>query len=157
MFDSNDLKSEAKENDRHKNKEIPLLEAKCRTNQMTRVDKWLWAARFYRTRGKAKEAIDGGKVHLNGNRTKPSKELSIGDTLKLTQGWDEKTVIVRDLSDTRRSAPVAQELYDETDESLKKRAQIATQRKAAGSQMRDEGRPSKRNRRLIHQFKNRNS
>ena len=157
MFDSNDLKSPAKQNHRCRNKQVALLEAPYRKNQMTRVDKWLWAARFYRTRGKAKEAIEGGKVHLNGNRTKPSKELSIGDTLKLTQGWDEKTVIVRDLSDTRRSAPIAQELYEETNESLKKRAQIAAQRKAAGSQTRDEGRPSKRNRRLIHQFKNRNS
>ena len=157
MFDSNDLKSPAKENHRRLNKQVALLKVLYRKNQMTRVDKWLWAARFYRTRGKAKEAIEGGKVHLNGNRTKPSKELSIGDTLELTQGRDEKTVIVRDLSDTRRSAPIAQELYDETNESLKKRAQIASQRKAAGGQMRDEGRPSKRNRRLIHQFKNRNS
>ncbi len=124
---------------------------------MTRIDKWLWAARFYRTRGKAKEAIDGGKVHINGTRAKPSKELNIGDMLELTQGWDEKTVVVKALSDVRRSAQIAQELYAETAASLAKRERIAEQRKAAGNQVRSEGRPSKKNRRLIHQFKNRNA
>ena len=124
---------------------------------MTRIDKWLWAARFYRTRGKAKEAIDGGKVHINGTRAKPSKELNIGDMLELTQGWDEKAVVVKALSDVRRSAQIAQELYAETAASLAKRERIAEQRKAAGNQVRNEGRPSKKNRRLIHQFKNRNA
>ena len=124
---------------------------------MTRIDKWLWAARFYRTRGKAKEAIGGGKVHLNGNRAKASKELTVGDILELKQGWEEKTVVVRALSDTRRSAQIAQELYDETPESMAERERIALQRKAAGNQVRSEGRPSKRSRRLIHQFKNRNT
>ena len=124
---------------------------------MTRIDKWLWAARFYRTRGKAKEAIGGGKVHLNGNRAKASKELAVGDILELKQGWEEKTVVVKALSDTRRSAEIAQELYDETPESLAERERIALQRKAAGNQVHSEGRPSKRSRRLIHQFKNRNT
>ncbi len=124
---------------------------------MTRIDKWLWAARFYRTRGKAKEAIDGGKVHINGIRAKPSKELNIGDMLELTQGWDERTVVVKALSDVRQSAQIAQELYAETAASLAKRERIAEQRKAAGNQVRSEGRPSKKNRRLIHQFKNRNA
>ena len=124
---------------------------------MTRIDKWLWAARFYRTRGKAKEAIDGGKVHINGIRAKPSKELNIGDMLELTQGWDEKTVVVKALSDVRQSSQIAQELYAETAASLAKREHIAEQRKAAGDQVRSEGRPSKKNRRLIHQFKNRNA
>ena len=124
---------------------------------MTRIDKWLWAARFYRTRGKAKEAIDGGKVHINGTRAKPSKELNIGDMLELTQGWDEKAVVVKALSDVRRSAQIAQELYAETAASLAKRERITEERKAAGNQVRSEGRPSKKNRRLIHQFKNRNA
>ena len=123
---------------------------------MTRIDKWLWAARFYRTRGKAKEAIDGGKVHVNGARAKPSKEINIGDTLELTQGWDEKTVVIKALSDTRRSAQIAQALYSETLESLTKRDRIAEQRKAAGFQISSAGRPSKKTRRLIHQFKKRN-
>ena len=124
---------------------------------MTRIDKWLWAARFYRTRGKAKEAIDGGKVHINGTHAKPSKELNIGDMLELTQGWDEKTVVVKALSDVRRSSQIAQELYAETAASLAKREHIAEQRKASGDQVRSEGRPSKKNRRLIHQFKHRNA
>ena len=124
---------------------------------MTRIDKWLWAARFYRTRGKAKEAIDGGKVHINGTRAKPSKDLNIGDMLELTQGWDEKTVMVKALSDVRRSAQIAQELYAETVASLAKRERIAEQRKATENQVRSKGRPSKKNRRLIHQFKNRNA
>ena len=124
---------------------------------MTRIDKWLWAARIYRTRGKAKEAIAGGIVHLNGHRAKASKELGVGDILELKQGWDEKTVVVKALSATRRSAPIAEELYDETPESLANRKRIAEQRKAAGNQIKSDGRPSKRSRRLIHQFKNRNT
>ncbi|MBT4161375.1 MAG: RNA-binding protein [Gammaproteobacteria bacterium] len=121
-----------------------------------RIDKWLWAARFFRTRAKAKEAIDGGKVHLNDNRAKPSKEVNIDDVLQITQGWDEKVVVVKVLSDTRRSATIAQELYEETAESIEKRAQITERRKAAGNQVRSEGRPSKRDRRLIHQFRDKN-
>ena len=124
---------------------------------MTRIDKWLWAARFYRTRGKAKEAIDGGKVHINGTRAKPSKDLNIGDMLELTQGWDEKTVVIKAVSDVRRSAKIAQGLYSETSESLTKRERLAEQRKVTGSQFHSEGKPSKKNRRLIHQFKNRNA
>ena len=121
-----------------------------------RIDKWLWAARFFRTRAKAKEAIDGGKVHLNNNRAKPSKEIQVDDLLKITQGWDEKVVVVKALSDTRRSASVAQELYEETPESVEKRAQVTEQRKAAGNQVRSAGRPNKRDRRLIHQFRDKN-
>ena len=123
---------------------------------MYRIDKWLWAARFFKTRGKAKEAIDGGKVHVNGYRVKPSKEVAIGDTLEITQGWDEKTVVVRQLSDIRRNATIAEQLYEETPESIKKREHHAEQRRAAGNQVRSEGRPSKKDRRLIHQFRDRN-
>lgn len=121
-----------------------------------RIDKWLWAARFFKTRAKAKDAIDGGKVHLNGARTKPSKEVQLDDTLNITQGWDEKVVVVMGLSDKRGSATIAQALYEETAESTRKRALIAEQRKAAGSQVRSEGRPTKKGRRLIHQFRDRN-
>lgn len=121
-----------------------------------RVDKWLWAARFFKTRAKAKEAIDGGKVHVNGSRTKPSKELNSGDRLNITQGWDEKVVVVKELSDTRRSATIAETLYEETAESVEQRKRIAEQRRAAGNQVRSEGRPTKKGRRLIHQFKDKN-
>ncbi len=121
-----------------------------------RLDKWLWAARLFKTRAKAKEAIDGGKVHLNGSRAKPGKEVSIDDSIKVTQGFDEKMVVVRGLADKRRSAAIAQTLYLETPESIKKRALHADQRRAEGKHIITEGRPSKRDRRLIHQFKDQN-
>ena len=121
-----------------------------------RLDKWLWAARLFKTRAKAKEAIDGGKVHLNGNRAKPGKEVSINDNIKVTQGYDEKLVIVKALAVKRRSAVIAQTLYLETPESIELRALHADQRRAEGKHIITEGRPSKRDRRLIHQFKDKN-
>ena len=121
-----------------------------------RIDKWLWAARFFKTRARAKEAIDGGKVDINGTRAKPSKELQIGDELSITQGWDEKVVVVDGLSDRRGSATIAQTLYSETEDSIARREMIAEQRRAAGGQVRSEGRPSKKDRRQIHQFRSRN-
>ena len=122
-----------------------------------RLDKWLWAARFFKTRAKAKEAIDGGKVHVNGQRSKPSKELIEGDRLKITQGYDEKDVVVKALSDQRRNATIAQTLYEETEESVQKRELRAEQRRAAGQQVMTPGKPSKRDRRLIHRFRDQNS
>src|SRR5690554_6872810 len=84
-----------------------------------RLDKWLWAARFYKTRSLAKAAIEGGKVHYEGQRTKVSKLVEIGATLKVRQGFDEKVIIVKALSDQRRGAPEAQLLYEETPQSIK--------------------------------------
>lgn len=121
-----------------------------------RLDKWLWAARFFKTRGKAKEAIDGGKVHMDGVRAKPSKEVKVGDTIKLRQGWDEKVVNVLTLSEQRRGAPEAALMYEETQESIEKRLEIAAQRKAAGGHIVSTGRPSKKDRRLIHRFREQN-
>ncbi len=121
-----------------------------------RLDKWLWAARFYRTRAKAKEAIDGGKVHMDGTRAKPSKELKVGDIVELRQGWDERVVLVKALSEQRRGAPEAALLYEETPESIEKRLRIAEQRKAAGGQIVSSGRPSKKDRRQIHRFRDQN-
>lgn len=121
-----------------------------------RLDKWLWAARFFKTRAKAKEAIDGGKVHMDGVRAKPSKELKVGDTIKLRQGWDEKIVLVTGLSEQRRGAPEAALLYAETPESVEKRLDVAAQRKAAGSHVTSAGRPSKKDRRQIHRFREQN-
>lgn len=86
-----------------------------------RVDKWLWAARFYKTRSIAKTAIEGGKVHLDGQRVKVSREISIGERLTVKQGWDEKEVVVKALSDQRGPAPIAQTLYEETPESIERR------------------------------------
>ena len=121
-----------------------------------RIDKWLWAARFFKTRAKSREAINGGKVHVNGQRVKPSKELEPEDQLEIRQGWDEKTIIVKAVSAQRKAAPEAQLLYEETAESIAKRETEVEQRKAAGQHVASKGRPSKRDRRLIHQFRNRN-
>jgi ribosome-associated heat shock protein Hsp15 len=120
-----------------------------------RLDKWLWAARFFKTRSLAKAAIDGGKVHLAGQRVKVSKEISIGDTLQIRQGLDQKVVQVEQLSDQRRGAPEAQLLYEETADSLAKREEQALARKAAGGMIdRPAHRPNKQQRRQIHRFKN---
>lgn len=121
-----------------------------------RLDKWLWAARFYKTRAKAKEAIDGGKVHMDGVRAKPSKDIKVGDFVALRQGWDEKVVQILALSEQRRGAPEAALLYEETAESVEKRQMVAEQRKAAGGQIMSNGRPSKKDRRQIHRFREQN-
>lgn len=119
-----------------------------------RLDKWLWAARFYKTRTLAREMVDGGKVHYNGQRTKPSKEVEIGAMIKLRQGNDEKEVQVLALSNQRKAAPLAQQLYQETAESIKKREQLAWARKAnALSMPNPERRPNKKERRDLLKFK----
>jgi ribosome-associated heat shock protein Hsp15 len=117
-----------------------------------RIDKWLWAARFFKTRGKAKEAIDGGKVHLDGARVKPSKDIVIGQQLTIRQGFTEKTVVVSAISEQRRDATTAASLYAETSDSIAKRELLQAQRKAAGPMPQTSGRPTKKDRRLIHQF-----
>ena len=118
-----------------------------------RLDKWLWAARFYKTRAVAKQAIEGGKVQCEGQRAKPSKEIEVGMTLTLRQGFDEKTVIVRALSDQRRGAPEAQKLYEETEESRTRREELAAQRKAQPKHWPTPGRPTKKQRRDLQRFK----
>ncbi len=123
------------------------------TDKKVRLDKWLWAARFFKTRGLAAGAIKGGKIELNGKRAKPSRELKVGDELQIRQGFDEKTVIVRDLSDRRGPAPVARQLYEETVESIAQREKAAAQRRLTNTHHEPgQGRPSKRARRLIHGF-----
>ena len=97
-----------------------------------RIDKWLWAARFFKTRSIAKTAIEGGKVHLDGQRVKVSREIAVGETLVIKQGWDEKEIVVLGLSAQRGPAPVARELYEETAGSIEKREREAQARKAAG-------------------------
>lgn len=123
-----------------------------------RLDKWLWAARFFKTRSLAKAAIEGGKVHLAGQRVKVSREISVGDTLQIRQGWDEKVVVVQALSARRRGAPEAQQLYRETAESIARREAEAAARKAAGGMIeRPAQRPTKKQRRQIHRFKDSSS
>ena len=119
-----------------------------------RLDKWLWAARFYKTRSIAKAMIEGGKVHYNGQRAKTSKEVEVGATIKLRQGNDEKEIIVTALSDQRRGAPEAQLLYQETEKSAKQREAIALVRKAnALSMPHPDRRPNKKERRELVKFK----
>lgn len=119
-----------------------------------RIDKWLWAARFFKTRSLAKQAIDGGKVHIAGHRVKASKEVEIGMLLEIRQGYDQKEVEVVDLSDRRGPAKVAETLYRETAASIARRAQLAEERKSASAYgARPETKPNTRQRRHIHRFK----
>ena len=119
-----------------------------------RIDKWLWAARFFKTRSLAKAAIEGGKVQVEGQRIKVSREIRVGDEIRLRQGWDERDVIVKALSDQRRGAPEAQTLYEETAGSIERRNQTAQARKLAGGMTeRPAKRPDKRQRRQIHRFR----
>ena len=121
--------------------------------EKVRLDKWLWAARFYKTRALAKEAIEGGKVHCRGERCKPSKEPKVGDELVLRAGYDERTVVIEQVSAVRRGAPQAQLLYRETDESISAREKAAELRKAGALGIQTDGRPTKKQRRQIHRFK----
>lgn len=119
-----------------------------------RLDKWLWAARFFKTRSLAKQAIEGGKVHCNGARSKSSREIEIGFSLNIRQGWDEKTILVKTLSDKRRGAPQAILMYEETPESIQHRELLTEQRRAQNAlNPIKSSRPSKQDRRKIHKFK----
>lgn len=122
--------------------------------QEVRLDKWLWAARFYKTRAFAREMIDGGKVHYNGQRSKPSKIVELNATLTLRQGNDERTVIVKKITDQRRPASEAVELYEETAESIEKREKMAQARKLNALTMpHPDRRPDKKERRDLMKFK----
>lgn len=120
-----------------------------------RLDKWLWAARFYKTRSLAREMVDGGKVHYNGQRTKPSKIVEIGAMLTLRQGSDQKTIQILTISEQRRPAAEAQLLYQETQESIAKREMVAQARKLNALTMpHPDRRPDKKERRNLIRFKN---
>lgn len=119
-----------------------------------RVDKWLWAARFFKTRSIAKTAIEGGKVHLDGQRVKVSREICIGEILVIKQGWDEKEVVVLGLSAQRGPAPIAQALYEETSASIEKREREAQARKAAGGAVaRPTQKPGKHQRKALERLR----
>jgi len=120
-----------------------------------RLDKWLWAARFFKTRSMASVAVSGGKVHCNGQRVKPARIVQIGDALRIKRGILEMTVIVKGVSGQRRSAKEAAELYLETEESLSTRERQREERRLLRSihdNAHPVGRPTKRDRRLIHDF-----
>ena len=115
-----------------------------------RLDKWLWAARFFKTRAIAKQMIEGGKVHYDGQRAKFSKVVELGATLKIRQGWDERVVVVKALSEQRRGAAEAQLLYEETQDSIERREKEALQRKAnKGAELSPGHKPDKRSRRQL--------
>lgn len=119
-----------------------------------RLDKWLWAARFYKTRSLAKDAVEGGKVHYNDARAKPSRTVEVGAKVRLRQGWDEMTVVIEAISDKRRGAPEARLLYSETAASIEQREQRARQRKAEqATRIAPDHRPSKKERRDIRRLK----
>jgi len=120
-----------------------------------RLDKWLWAARFFKTRALSKKAIEGGKVHYNDARTKPGKIMELDALIKVRQGLIEKEVIVLAISDKRRGAPEAALLYNETEESITRREQeAATRKQLISAQMPPARRPNKKQRRQIHRFEN---
>ncbi|MGL5285562.1 heat shock protein Hsp15 [Aeromonas sp. RU39B] len=118
--------------------------------ESVRLDKWLWAARFYKARSTAREMIEGGKVHYNGQRSKPSKVVEVGALIRFWQGHDEREVEVLAITALRRGAPEAQLLYRETEASLKRKAANAEARRL-GSQFAPspERRPDKQERRLL--------
>lgn len=118
-----------------------------------RLDKWLWAARFFKTRGLAAEAIDGGKVHYDGYRAKAAREVKIGALLRITREDGEWEVIIKAISAQRRGAPEATLLYEETEEGRKRRELMAEQKKAEfGIRDHGLGRPTKRQLRDIKRF-----
>lgn len=120
------------------------------TDLSVRLDKFLWAARFFKTRTLATDAVDGGRVKLNGERVKPARGVKPGDVIVVPMGWDEAEVVVLAVSDKRGSAPVAQALYRETDESAQQRALRAEQRRLAREPAQDiRARPTKRDRRQL--------
>jgi ribosome-associated heat shock protein Hsp15 len=116
-----------------------------------RIDKWLWAARFYKTRSLASEEVVKGRVEVNGQEAKPAREVKVGDTVAMRRHSVSRTVVVRGISDTRGPAPVAQQLYEETPESLKARQDAAEQRRLSPEPALsiDQGRPTKRGRREL--------
>ena len=119
-----------------------------------RLDKWLWAARIYKTRALAREMIEGGKVHYNGQRSKPGKVVELNATLLLRQGNDERTIVVKGITEQRRPASEAVALYEETAESIEKREKMALARKMNALTMpHPDRRPDKKERRDLMRFK----
>lgn len=120
-----------------------------------RLDKWLWAARFYKTRSIATDMINGGKVHYNSQRCKASKTVDVGASVKLRQGFDEKVIIIKAISAKRQKFEIAQTLYQETESSLEQRQsnQLAREQSIAFSP-RPASKPDKKQRRTLINFKN---
>lgn len=119
-----------------------------------RVDKWLWAARFFKTRSLAQEAVDGGKVEVNGERAKRAKLVQANDRVQLRQGAEIWQLVVRDIASRRGSAEIAQSLYEESEESRNKRQALRDEMRSMNTSFTfGEGRPGKRDRRELRRFK----
>ena len=116
-----------------------------------RLDKWLWAARFFKTRGLSSEEIGRGRVSVNGQPAKPSREVKVGDSIEVRQNQIPRTIVVRDTSDVRGPAPVARTLYEETADSIALREKVAAERRLSiePALSIEEGRPTKRDRRQL--------
>lgn len=123
-------------------------------DEAVRLDKWLWAARFYKTRALAKEMINSGKVHYNGQRAKSSKNAEIGARIKLRQGYDEKEIVIKKISGVRQSAAIAQTLYEEASDSISKRqANAEARRLNILLNPAPDSKPDKKQRRQLLRFK----
>ena len=118
--------------------------------EKVRIDKWLWAARFYKTRSLATDEIDKGRVRINDTEVKPAKEVKVGDKIALREGPFTRILVVRGISDKRGGAPIAQLLYEETETSIKLREQLAEQHRLEPANTHEHGRPTKRDRRSIN-------
>ena len=125
------------------------------TLNTVRIDKWLWAARFFKTRSLAQHAVELGRVRINGEKIKPAREVKIGNLLLIERGEETFEIEILGLSHVRASAPIAQQLYTETTQSQIKREKIAAMRKLAVEPARsiEKGRPTKRDARRIRQIK----
>ena len=132
-----------------------ILMTNQKADKKIRLDKWLWAARFYKTRSIATDMINGGKVHYNGQRCKASKPVEVGATVKLRQGYDEKTVEILIVSEKRQNFTVAQTLYQETEKSIEHRESESLARaQSAAFSPRPDSKPDKKQRRTLINFKN---
>ncbi|MEJ3960800.1 RNA-binding S4 domain-containing protein [Brachymonas sp. G13] len=129
-----------------------MADTSLNTERM-RIDKWLWAARFYKTRALAVDEIHKGRVRVNDQDCKPARDIKVGDQISVRQGYSTRTVIVQGLSPRRGPAPVAQQLYEETPDSIALRATLAEQRHYAAEPAHaiQHGRPTKRDRRQLQQ------
>jgi len=134
---------------------LRAMENERERNERVRLDKWLWAARFYKTRALAADAIDGGKVDVNGTGAKRAKMVQLGDEVRLRQAPFEHIVVVRGVSERRGPASVAATLYEETAESKAKREALATKIRSMPADDWESGRPTKRDRREIERFRGR--
>jgi ribosome-associated heat shock protein Hsp15 len=124
--------------------------------ESVRLDKWLWAARFFKTRALAAQAIDAGRVDMNEERAKRSRHVAIGDRIRVRKPPFEQLIVVRGLSEARGPASVASTLYEETSESRRARETLALQMKLLGPPVfREKGRPTKKDRRLMDRWRNR--